>query len=111
MSQCLKAGKIFDVPESDTLSDGTAGGIEPNTITFPICQQVIDEHILVSEAEIKEAMYNVAKYECMMIEGSAGVALAAFLKSFERFKHKNIAVILCGRNIELNKFISAVKQV
>lgn len=38
MHQCLKRGEIFDASESETLSDGTAGGVEQGAVTFPICQ-------------------------------------------------------------------------
>ncbi|SQI28991.1 Phenylserine dehydratase [Serratia plymuthica] len=42
MYSALEAGHIFPVEEQETLSDGTAGGVEPNAITFPLCQQLID---------------------------------------------------------------------
>jgi threonine dehydratase len=109
MSECIKAGEIFNVPEKNTISDGTAGGIEPGTITLPMCQELIDEHILVSEEEIKESIKIIASYERMIIEGAAAVPLAAFIKNSTNFKNQNIAVLLCGRNISLNKFIEAIQ--
>lgn len=56
MYASLKAGNIIEVEEQETLSDGTAGGVEPGAITFPVCQQVIDRYELVSEQEIRDAM-------------------------------------------------------
>lgn len=108
MSECIKAGEIFNVPEKNTISDGTAGGIEPGTITLPMCQNLIDEHILVSEEEIKNSMKIIASYERMIIEGSAAVPLAAYIKNAGHFKNQNIAILLCGRNISLDKFIEAM---
>ena len=35
---------------SPTFSDAKAGGIEPDSITFDMCKQLIDEYILVFEA-------------------------------------------------------------
>ena len=32
MAESVKAGKILDLPSGDTLSDGTAGGIEENAV-------------------------------------------------------------------------------
>lgn len=32
MTESVKAGKILDLPSGDTLSDGTAGGIEENSV-------------------------------------------------------------------------------
>ncbi len=107
--ECIKAGKIIEVPEKPTLSDGTAGGIEPGAITLDYCRTLLDDHILVSEQEIKQAMRLVAAEERWIIEGSAGVAMAAFLKTASHYKGQNIAIIMCGRNIAFDKFLHAVK--
>ena len=107
---CMEKGEIYDVPETETLSDGTAGGIEKGAITLPICQQVIDRNIIISEAEIASAMRDMATHEGFMIEGSAGVAVAAGLKDANRYKGRKVAVVVCGRNITLDKFINAIEQ-
>lgn len=109
MYASLKAGEIVEPEEHDTLSDGTAGGLEPGTITFPICQQVIDDTVLVSEDEIKEAMKILARYERWMVEGAAGVAMAAFIQQAEQWRGKRVAIVLCGKNITTEKFIGAIK--
>jgi threonine dehydratase len=109
MERCLAAGKIIEVDEEYTLSDGTAGNLEPDTITFPLCQQWIDRKVLVNEDEIRQAMKAVARYERWMIEGAAGVALAGAIKLASEFQGKKVAVILCGRNILLETFIGAVQ--
>ena len=110
MYASLKAGKIIEIDEQETLSDGTAGGIEPGSITFPLSQQVIDRHELVSEQEIRQAMRLIARTDRWMIEGAAGVALAAALKIAPEFKGKKIGVVLCGKNIVLEKFINAIND-
>ena len=106
--EALKAGKVFEVAEAYTLSDGTAGGVEPDTITLELCQKVIDTKILVSEAEIADAMRLIATSERQIIEGAAGVAVAGALKCIaekpQHYQGKNIAIIICGRNIEFEKF-------
>ena len=56
MYACIKAGKIIEVSERPTISDATAGGIEPGSITFELCQRYVDHYVLVSEEEIREAM-------------------------------------------------------
>jgi threonine dehydratase len=108
LERSLKAGRIIEVDELDTLSDGTAGGVEPGSITFPLCQRVIDRTVLVSEAQIGQAMKAVAATERWIIEGAAGVALAGALKLAEEYRGKRIAVVLCGRNILLEKFVGAI---
>ena len=110
MHLCLQRGEIYDTPESPTLSDGSAGGIEPGAITFPLCQQLIDRQLLVSETEIAAAMRDMASAERHIIEGAAGVALAAALKSASDYPGGNIAVVVCGRNISLESFRSVICQ-
>jgi len=99
MYECIQAGKIIDVPEKPTLSDGTAGGIEAGSITFEICQRSVDDYMLVSEDEILAAMKIVLLHHHLIIEGSAGVAVAALLKAKEKYKGKKVAVIICGGNV------------
>jgi threonine dehydratase len=53
-------------------------------------------------------MKAVARSERWIIEGAAGVALAGALKLAADFQGKRIAVVLCGRNILLEKFIGAL---
>src|SRR5262249_30433134 len=56
MHECLRAGKIVEVPERPTLSESTAGGLEPGSVTFDLCRRVIDRSVLVTEEEILAAM-------------------------------------------------------
>lgn len=99
MYECIQAGKVIDVPEQPTLSDGTAGGIDHDTITFKICRDLIDDYMLTSEEEILEAMRLVLKHHHYVIEGSAGVAVAAIQKQKDKFKGKKVAAIICGGNV------------
>jgi threonine dehydratase len=101
--ECLRAGKIIEVPEGPTISESTAGGVEEGSVTFPLCQQLIDDYALVSEAEIREAMRLIFDEEHWIIEGSAGVAVAAYLKAREKYAGQNVAIILCGRNVSSTK--------
>jgi len=110
MLDSLYAGEIVATPESPTLSDGSSGAVEPGSVTFPICQQVIDEALTVSEIEIARAMRQVALAECWMVEGAAGVALAGLVQAAERYRGKKVAVVLCGRNVALDTFAQAVEQ-
>ena len=103
--ECLRAGRIIDFPEEPTLSESTTGGVEEESVTFPLCQQLLDEHALVCESEIREAMRLVFNKEHRIIEGSAAVAVAAYMKMRDRCAGKNVVIILCGRNIASEKLI------
>ncbi len=70
--------------DKPTYSTSTAGGIEPGAITLEIARRVIDRSILVTEAEILDATRRYFREEGQLIEGAAGVAVAAFLKKRRR---------------------------
>lgn len=108
LQRSLEVGHIIEMDEDETLSDGTAGGIEPGSITFPLCQRLVDRTVLVSETQITQAMRDVAACERWIIEGAAGVALAGLQKVAEDYRGQRVAVVLCGRNILLEKFLGAV---
>jgi threonine dehydratase len=97
--ESMKAGRILDVPEQPTLSESTAGGLEPNCVTLDVCRQVIDRAVLVSEAEILAAMRRVRESEGWLMEGAAAVAVSAFQKESQRYRGKRVAIIICGGNV------------
>jgi len=99
LHECLRAGKVIDVAEQPTLSESTAGGMEPDSVTLAVCRSVIDRAILVSEAEIRAAMRLVLETEHWLIEGAAAVAVAAFRRDIHRWDGKRVAIVLCGRNV------------
>ena len=57
MYEIQKAGKLILVPEEKTLSDSLGGGIGLNNLfTFALTRKLDDDIILVTEAEIAEAI-------------------------------------------------------
>jgi threonine dehydratase len=101
MAESVRAGRIVEMESGPTLSDGTAGGIEAGAITFDMCRALVDDYVLVDEEEIAAAIRTVIEAEHMLIEGAAGVAVAAYRKRQADFRGKNVAIVLCGANISL----------
>ncbi len=99
MYESIKAGKQLDLPSEDTLSDGTAGGVELGSITFELCQNIIDDFILVSEDEIAEGIRTGVEKHHQLIEGAAGTAIAGFMKMKDELKGQTVVVVMCGGNI------------
>ncbi|MGQ0765369.1 MAG: pyridoxal-phosphate dependent enzyme [Gemmatimonadota bacterium] len=99
MMQSVRAGRIVDVPVGDTLSDATAGGIEANSVTFPLCRDLVDDWIAVSEDEIAVAMRWYAARYGTAVEGAAGVALAGFGRQRPELAGKRVVVIICSGNV------------
>ncbi|KAL9980712.1 hypothetical protein ACROYT_G009339 [Oculina patagonica] len=85
-----------------TVADGLRTTV--GHITWPIIKENITDVITVTEEEIISAMRVVWERMKLLIEPSAAVGVAAVLS--ERFKAlpdlKNVGVILCGGNVDLD---------
>jgi threonine dehydratase len=108
LMRAIEKGHIHDVVESETISDGTAGGIEPGSVTLELCARTMDRRVAVSERGIKRAMWLLAEHERWMVEGAAGVALAGLLPMRDELKGCKVAIVLCGRNITPAKYVAAL---
>jgi threonine dehydratase len=108
LHECMKAGRVVDVECLPTLSDATAGGVEEGAITVELCRELVDESLLVNEDEIADAMREYIDAHHQLIEGSAGVALAALKRERARFANQKVAVLICGGNIGRAKLLSVL---
>ncbi len=102
MYESLAAGRILDLPSERTLADGTAGGIDPDAITFPVCQRDVDEMVLVSEEEIAQAMRLAIEKHCMLIEGAAALAIASFRKMRAAYRGQTVVLVVSGKKVSLD---------
>jgi threonine dehydratase len=103
MYESVKAGKIVEMESKPTLSDASAGGIEKGAITFDICKKYVDDFILVTEEEIKESIKLFIEKHNLLVEGTAALPAASYLKTIQKFKNKNVVLILSGARISLDQ--------
>ncbi|WP_374345578.1 threonine/serine dehydratase [Phenylobacterium sp.] len=108
--RAMEAGEVVDYEELPTLSDATAGAVEPGAVTIPLARQVVDDTFEVEEADIARALRDLAASDHWIVEGSAALALAGLAVNRERFQGRRVAVILCGRNIALERFLGAIER-
>lgn len=106
MSESLRAGRIVEIKEEETIADGLAGNIEPGSMTFPIVQQLVDDIILVNEESIKDAIAQIAREDHLMIEGSAAACIAALGDA--KLEGQHIAIVITGRNISFDLFARVI---
>ena len=99
MMESVKAGRILDLPSLPTLSDGTAGGVEEDSITFDLARALVDEWVTVTEGEIAGSLRRFVDAEHLLIEGAAAVAVASYEKLAERFRDRTVVIVICGGNI------------
>jgi threonine dehydratase len=107
MAESVRAGRVLDLPSQPTLSDGTAGGVELDTVTFPFCRDLVDEWIDVSEADIASSMRRTIEEEHMLVEGAAAVAIAVVAERRTSLTGR-VAVIVCGANVSAERVRSVL---
>ncbi|MDA9967184.1 hydroxyectoine utilization dehydratase EutB [bacterium] len=101
MYHCQKAGKPMIVPELATLADSLGGGIGlDNAFTFGMTRDLVDDIVLVSEAEIAGAIRHAYWQENQIIEGAGSVGIAALLSGKVR-PDGPTALLLSGGNIDM----------
>jgi threonine dehydratase len=99
MIQSIAARRILAIPSSPTLSDSTAGGIEPGAITFDLCRQLVSDYMAVSEDEIRTSLTAFLRDHSMLIEGAAAVPLAAYRMRRQQLSGQRVVIVVCGANI------------
>jgi len=102
MIASVRAGRIVELESKPTLSDGTAGGVEPGAITLELVGSLADEYLTVTEDEIGAAMRLLHRTHGLAVEGAAGVAVAGYLRQAERWRGHAAVAILCGGNVTPN---------
>lgn len=101
MADSVNAGEIVELESKPTLSDGTAGGIEPDAITFPICQRVIDEFALLDEDAIAAAMRFIIDKHYLLVEGAAALSIAAFLAKPTKYRGQTVVLVVSGKKVSV----------
>ena len=82
-----------------TLAEGIAVR-RVGRLTLDIARRLMDDLILVDEADIERAVNLYLTLQKTMAEGAAGAGLAALLVAPERFRGRKVGLVLCGGNID-----------
>jgi threonine dehydratase len=85
--------------EGDTLAEGIAVKM-PGAFTSEVIRELVDEIVLVNEAELETAVSLLLQIEKTVVEGAGAAGLAAVMAHPEKFAGKNVGVVLCGGNID-----------
>ncbi len=95
----LQAGHRVEVAASDTIADGIRG-TTPGELTFPHVQALVDEIVLVSDAEILAAMRFMALRLKQVVEPTGAVGAAVLLHNKLPGRLHRVGVIVSGGNAE-----------
>ncbi|WJR68770.1 hydroxyectoine utilization dehydratase EutB [Neorhizobium sp. CSC1952] len=103
MKASLDAGGPVPVEELPSLADSLGGGIGlDNRVTFAMCRDLLDDVVLLSEAEIAAGMRHAYAVEREVVEGAAAVGIAALLAGKIESRGP-VVVILSGRNVDMER--------
>jgi len=83
----------------DTLAEGIAVKA-PGAITSEIVRALVDDIVLVSEAQIEHAVSLLITIEKTVTEGAGAAGLAAVLADGKRFRGRSVGLVLSGGNID-----------
>ncbi len=109
MLESLKAGAPVQVEEKDTIAESLLGGIGfENRYTLPLIDKLVDEHILVSEEQIKDGMYFVFDKHRLIIEGAAAVGIGALLHRKAEVSGHKVVVLLSGSSIDSASYVRII---
>lgn len=95
----LQAGRIMSIASTATIADGLRTS-QPGELTFPVLQKYVDDLILVSEQDIKEAFKLLAERTKQIVEPSGATALAAVVSG--QMRGGKVGVVLSGGNVDLH---------
>jgi len=115
MYESLKAGHPVSMPEEETLAEALSGGIGlANRYTLPLIRELVDEHVLVDEDGIREAMLYALGSLHLLVEGGGAVALAAVLGKkchlAAEGDDQGVAVVVSGGNVSLDRLQSLARK-
>lgn len=104
MYESIRAGEPVEVEEVASLADSLGGGIGmQNRLSFPMCRDLLDDVVLVSEDEIYHAMQVLYYEDRIVAEGACVVGLAAVLSGKVSLSGPT-ATIVTGRNLDMDMF-------
>jgi len=99
MATSLRAGRIAETSHEATYADALSGGLDADSITFPVCQSVIDESLTCTEEEIESALVSILTQEHQLVEGAAAATLAGARKVVDQLRSRVSVLLMCGANI------------
>jgi len=104
MAASLEAGRPVAVEEVASLADSLGGGIGlANRWTFELCRRLVDEVILLDEAEIYRGMRALFREDRIVCEGGCAVGAAALIAGKLALDGPT-ALIISGRNVDMDQF-------
>lgn len=110
LSAALDAGEPVRVDVKPTIADGLAIA-QVGRLNFEICQTVVDELVLVDEAQTARAVLQLLELEKAVVEGAGATALAAVTGPLQKnLAGKKVVLVLAGGNIDASVLSRVIER-
>lgn len=104
----LAAGRVAEIDVRETLADGLAGNMDPDSGTLTLVRDYADRVALVAEDSIRIAMRGLLRHEHLIVEGASATPVGALMQGGLDLAGRKIGVILTGRNVDPSVISSLV---
>jgi threonine dehydratase len=95
----LRDGHPYETyPAAPTICDGLAGGF--GRVPFELAADLIDDVLVVPEADVRRAVSWLLAQEQLVVEGSGAIAIAPLLNGQLHVPARKVVAVLTGRNVD-----------
>lgn len=105
MIKSLQQGKLIESETVQTFADGIKVR-KPELKMYELLDSIVDEAVHVSDDKVAMSVLELMEQARVIAEGAGAINLAAFDEIYasnpRRFKGKNVVLIICGGNIDIN---------
>ena len=95
-----RAGERVEIPTPATIADGLRA-TKPGALTFPIVQEFVEDILLVTDDEIRDAMKFLLMRMKILVEPSGAVGAAAAMSRKLPREIQRAGIVLSGGNVDL----------
>jgi threonine dehydratase len=109
MKAAVAAGKPVTLESAKTIADGIAVR-RAGDRTLPLVQKYVDDIVTVEEEEIANAILLLLEREKTLAEGAGAAGMAAVLNRKLPLEGKQVAVLVCGGNIDVTLLARIIER-
>jgi len=101
--------RLQSIPEVRTFAEGLATRVAFE-LPFKMLQAYLDDFVLVTDEELKQAIRFLLEMTHMLAEGAGAAATAAALQLREQLAGRHVGIILSGGNMNLERLQAVLQE-
>lgn len=110
MYQSFQKGEPVTLDRIDTIADSLAPP-KAEPYTFSVCKQFVDEIVMVTDDQLKDAMRHLFYGMKLAVEPAGAACTAGLLGPLkEKLKGQRVGLIACGANIDIDDFHNLIAE-